>query len=184
MNFMIRDANGHPKSDLEITIKLRNAMMSSIQKSIIRNLQAIKEFLKIQGYEDVCAGLYTFAVEEYGKILFLQSCTVTTNNTIKFHYRRDGRKGFLNHDEKFTRALNDKQLPDACKKLSEGGFTSSGFTPTGFITDTPADFEARMALFYADFKDGNSILEPPRVNRQLLENAVDEFLNLMNNQTF
>lgn len=103
---MIKDANGHPISDLEITIKLKNEMMSNIQKNIIRILQATKELLRIQGYEDICAGLYTFAIEEYGKILFLQSFPVSTNNTIKFPYKRDGRKGFLNHNEKFPRALS------------------------------------------------------------------------------
>lgn len=157
--------------------------MSNIQKIIVSNLQATKELLRIQGYEDICAGLYTFAIEEYGKILFLQSIPVSTNNTIKFPYKRDGRKGFLNHDEKFSRALDDKQLPDNCKKLSKGGFTDRSFTSTGFIHDIIADFEARMALFYADFKDANSILEPPRVDRQLLARAVDEFLDFMRNRT-
>jgi hypothetical protein len=63
--------------------------------------------------------------------------------------------------------------------LSEGGFTSTGFTPTGFTHDTPADFEARMSVFYADFNkedNYNSILEPPKVNRDLLVNAVNDFL--------
>lgn len=91
--------------------------MSNIQKNIIRILQATKELLRIQGYEDICAGLYTFAIEEYGKILFLQSFPVSTNNTIKFPHKRDGRKGFLNHYEKFPRALDDKQLPVDCKNL-------------------------------------------------------------------
>lgn len=39
-----------------------------------------------------------------------------------------------------------------------------------------------MALFYADFKDENSILEPPPVDRSLLKKAVDEFLKFVRGQ--
>ncbi len=41
-----------------------------------------------------------------------------------------------------------------------------------------------MALFYADFRDENSILEPPMVDRPLLEKAVDDFLTRMRSQIF
>lgn len=57
--------------ELEIKIELRDEMVFGIQKRIIHNLEAIKQFLNFQSYDDICAGLYTYAVEEYGKILFL-----------------------------------------------------------------------------------------------------------------
>jgi hypothetical protein len=98
---MIRDNKGNPVGCLTITTALRDAMVLTIQKRIIHNLEAIKELLKIQGYEDVCAGLYTYAIEEYGKILFLMSFPVSAANEITFPYKQDGAKGFLNHREKF-----------------------------------------------------------------------------------
>jgi hypothetical protein len=181
---MITDKNGHPVACITITTALRDEMMSTIQMRIIHNLEAIKEFLKIQGYEDVCAGLYTYAIEEYGKILFLKSFSVSAANEITFPYRRDGAKGFLNHHEKFPRALDDKQLPDSCKTLREGDFNADDYEPDDYITEITADFDARMALFYADFKDQDSILEPPPVDRPLLQNAVDDFLTFMRKQIF
>jgi hypothetical protein len=106
------------------------------------------------------------------------------NNKVKVRYTHD-KKGFLDHSHKFELALNDKTLPYDCKVLRRGGFTSSGFTPTGFITDTPADFEARKSIFYVDFdknKNYNSILTPLQVDRDLLEKAVDEFLKFIKAQ--
>jgi hypothetical protein len=181
---VIKDKNDNPEAYVTITTALRDQMTSIIQTRIINDLEAIKEFLKIPGYEHVCAGLYTYAIEEYGKILFLKSFPDSATNEITFPYRRDGAKGFLNHDEKFNRVKNDKRLPDSCKKIHEGDFKHEDFRPQDFDTDVAAYFEARMALFYADFKDKNSILEPPRVDRPLLLKAVDDFLTFMRNQKF
>ena len=93
--FVIKDNNGNIEASLTITTALRDQMTSSIQKRIIHNLEATKELLKIQGYEKVCAGLYSYAIEEYGKILFLKSFPVSATNEFTFPYRRDRGKGFL-----------------------------------------------------------------------------------------
>ena len=39
-------------------------------------------------------------------------------------------------------------------------------------------------LFYADFKNENSILDPPMVDRPLLENAVEDLLTRMRSKIF
>jgi hypothetical protein len=82
------------------------------------------------------------------------------------------------------RALNDNQLPASCKLLREGDFAGVDFSSEDFVTEITADFEARMALFYADFRDRNSILETPGVDRPVLQNAVDNFLTFMRKQRF
>ena len=52
-----------------------------------------------------------------------------------------------------------------------------------FTKDLIVNFEARKAVFFADFtQDGKSIEMPPPVNRKLLEKAVDSFLTLMRNE--
>jgi hypothetical protein len=176
---------------LEIVIGLRNDMVRFIQERIIDNLEATKRFLGLNEtkYDDICAGIYTYAIEEYGKILFLNSLNPMlppNNNKIKIKYTHDN-NGFLDHDHKFNLALNDKDLPDSCKVLLKGGFTNTGFTKSGFTQPTIPDFETRMAVFYADFdenKNYNSILTPPQVDRGLLENAVHEFLKFMNAQRY
>jgi hypothetical protein len=61
-------------NQLAITPELRDEMVRFIKKRIIRNLEASKRFLELkdEDYNDICAGLHTYAVEEYGKMLFLE----------------------------------------------------------------------------------------------------------------
>jgi hypothetical protein len=73
-------------------------------------------------------------------------------------------------------------LPDTCKILHKGSFTNKSFTLVSFNRDLIADLEARKAVFFADFKDKNSIEMPPSVDRALLEKAVDKFLFCMRNE--
>jgi hypothetical protein len=180
---MITDKNGHTKAEVEITSDLRDEMVRFIQKRIIRSLKATKQFLQLQDHDDICAGLYTYAVEEYGKILFLTSFPASTGNKIKFPYRayKSSGKwyGFLAHDEKFSRILEDKDFPVSSKLLSKGDFVPEDFVLGDFYMGLIADMKARMALFYADFKDENSILDPPLIDRSILEKAVNEFLEFM-----
>ncbi|HKI07188.1 MAG TPA: hypothetical protein VKA09_02225 [Nitrososphaeraceae archaeon] len=165
--------------EFEIDVGLRDDMRRFIREKIIHNLEGTKRFLELkeEKYGDICAGIYTYAVEKYGKILFLNSLSPSSpNNKIIIPYTDN--HGFLDHYHKFDLVLKDKTLPDSCKVLREGGFTGSGFT-SGFIRETPAGFEARKSIFYADFnKDDkySSILEPPEYKRELLVKAVNEFL--------
>lgn len=181
---MLTDEKGDPLDCLEIDVELRDQMALHIKNRIITNLEAIKKFLQTSGYEDICAGIYTYAVEEYGKILYLKSLSPSPpdSNKINLQYKRS----FLNHHVKFPLAI--KKLPDNVRTLVQegGGFLDSGFLPSGFITEQRiiADFEARMSLFYADFKDENTILEPPSLDRDVLEKAVEDFLHFMKNQVF
>jgi hypothetical protein len=180
---MVTDENGHPIDYLEIDVELRDKMVSHIQNRIVRNLEANKQFLQIPIYEDICAGLFTYAVEEYGKLLYLKSFSPYSpgSNKISFPYKMANKTGFLNHYKKFGLAL--EVLPETCKNLSTGGFTDTGFMQTGFTTPLIANFEARKRVFFADFtQDKNSIEMPPQVDRASLEKAVDEFLSRMRNE--
>jgi hypothetical protein len=147
---MIKGKDGYPVKELEIEVELRDRMVSHIQSSIVRNLEAIKKFLlQTPGYEDICAGIYTYAVEEYGKALYLKglsspssspdsSSSSNNNNTINLQYKG----AFLHHPTKFRQALD--VLPDTCKRLYEGGSsTSTSFSFGSFTTDLIANFEAR-----------------------------------------
>jgi hypothetical protein len=73
------------------------------------------------------------------------------NNKIKFQYEKKGNTGFRNHYKKFDLALD--VLHDTCRILSKGGFTDTGFTSGEFTKDLIAGFEARKAVFFADFND-------------------------------
>jgi hypothetical protein len=96
---------------LKIDVGLRDEMRRFIQERIIHNLEATKRLLELgEDYKDICAGVYTYAVEEYGKILFLNNLNPTpeNNNKIKVRYTHD-KKAFRDHNHKFNLALNDKE---------------------------------------------------------------------------
>jgi hypothetical protein len=82
---------------LEIDVGLRNEMRRFIQARIIHNLEATKRLLELgEDYKDICGGIYTYAVEEYGKILFLSSLgpEAPNNNKVEVRYTHD-KKGFF-----------------------------------------------------------------------------------------
>jgi hypothetical protein len=176
---------------LEIEIALRDEMVRFIQQRIIINLEATQQFLglNVTRFDEICAGIYTYAIEEYGKILYLRNLNPLpppNNNRVRVRYTNDNH-GFLDHTHKFELSLNDNALPSSCKVLRQGGFTTTGFTSTGFVTDTPANFEARMSIFYTDFDEHmnyNSILPPQQVDRNLLVQAVDDFLQFIRSQNY
>jgi hypothetical protein len=50
--------------EFEIDVGLGDDMRRSIRDRIIHNLEATKRFLELgEDYKDICAGLYTYAVE-------------------------------------------------------------------------------------------------------------------------
>jgi len=172
--------------ELEIDIGLRNDIVRFIRDRIVENLEATKRLLELkeQKYDQTCAGIYTYAVEEYGKILFLNNLNPLpppNNNKVKVPYTHDN-QGFLDHDHKFDLAL--KVLPSSCLLLNKGSYSSTSFSSV-FTHTVVADFDARKSIFYADFDKNNSynsVLTPTQVNRSLLENAVEEFLKFMKAQ--
>lgn len=168
---------------------LRDEMRHFIKERIIQNLEATKRLLELgEDYIDTCVGIYTYAIEEYGKILFLNRLSLAheKNNKLKVRYTHSN-NGFLDHEHKFNLALDDKNLPDSCKVLLKGGFAASGFESSGFITPTAPNMKTRMSVFYADFDENNnynSILKPPEVKRDLLIKAVDDFLKFIGEQNY
>jgi hypothetical protein len=143
----------------EIEVGLRDEMRRIIRDRIIQNLEATKRFLQLgEDYKDICAGIYTYAVEEYGKILFLNDLSPTsTNPNLPIQYKATG-QGFLNHRHKIDLAWD--ALPDSCKLLREGGFTDTGFTQSGFTHDTPAKLETRLSIFFVDFNKEDNFCSP------------------------
>ena len=162
---------------------LRDEMRRFIRERIIHNLEATKRLLELgEDYKDISAGIYTYAVEEYGKIRFLDKLNATPekNNKLRVRYTHSN-NGFLDHNHKFNLALDDKDLPESCKWLTQD-FDMQDFDPRDFYMGLIANFEARMTIFYANFDKNNnynSILKPPEVDYGRLVKAVDNFLDFI-----
>jgi hypothetical protein len=86
----------------------------------------------------VCAGLYTYAVEEFGKLDLLSRCSVN-NGRVDLSYARE----FRDHESKFSAAIAALALE--CTHIGEeGGENRAALRTT---------FESRLAVFYSDLTE-------------------------------
>jgi AbiV family abortive infection protein len=164
---VLKDENGKWPKILWITEDLWKKTIDKTIHGVLRLLESAEILLDNGGNEAISAGLYTYAVEEYGKILVLkQSKHVEGKVEIKY------REKFRCHSEKFKKAIDD--LPKECKTIGITGFEEGfeeGFERKYFL----ADFEARMDVFYCDFSDSRDGIEPiPPVDKQRLKNAINK----------
>ena len=128
-------------------------------------LDSSEKLLNNGGNETISAGLYTYAVEEYGKLLFLKRYS-PRKGLVKIKYKDE----FRDHYEKFNIAVQN--LPNECTKISRIGF-EEGFENAFEHKDIAADFEARMAVFYSDFQDsGKELMLVPPIDKDKLRTAI------------
>ena len=141
-------------------------------------------------------GLYTFAIEEFGKGLLLKDRYQQGSHKIQIPswiFAKHVPREIKPHDEKIKRAF--KELSDASKrimvgivvdkpspatktiKFRDGGQMSMNGMTTGlFMTDNHIDFEVRMKSFYVDWnKDSNEWEYELTTTKEHLENAVSCF---------
>ena len=137
-------------------------------------MDASKKLLLNGGSDVICAGLYTFAVEEYGKYILLKQYP-PMNGEVTVDYEKIFRD--KRHQNKFIAAVNDfkKQAPE-CTILAKGLFDPKIYDPKIYDTTGPiiVDFQTRMAIFYCDIDSKNRIKQIPSVNKTILNNAIDK----------
>ena len=138
--------------------------MQETLNGIIKLLDSVEKLMQNGGDKAICAGLYTYAIEEYGKLLLKQYGP--SSGKVKIKYRNE----FRSHNAKFSIAF--KQLPRECTTLHKGIFDPKIFDPQIFDTPEIADCENRQAVFYSDFANSGGIKRVPSVDRNRLEKAV------------
>ena len=155
---------------LEITEELWQSCIQETLDGIWTLLESAERLLESGGNEAICAGLYTYAVEEYGKLLLLRQYNAS-NGKVKIEFRDI----FRRHDKKFKVAI--EALPPECTILHRGAFDPEVFDPKVFDTeDVITDLEARTSAFYCDFADsGDTVKGVPPVEEPLLRKAIDSF---------
>ena len=129
------------------------------------------------GDPTIAAGLYTFAVEEYGKYLYLKSL-----KPIDEKYHVDYNE-FRNHSKKFERALSN--LPDECKLLNQGKDKDPRYYHPDTHEDIIANFETRLRIFYSDFNPfyANKIpkYDPP-ITLKLLKTGIQKLSEIVDSE--
>ena len=127
----------------------------------------------------VAAGLYSHAVEEFGKYLYLKSI-----EPIDGEYHINYSDEFLNHRKKFERALS--HLPRECTLVHLGKISDDEpFYDLDFQTDIIADFETRKRIFYSDLDPRflNKITQqPPPVSAKLLKIGIQKLWEIADSE--
>ena len=162
---------------MEITERLWNELKKNTLSGILRLSDSADILLSSNGDVAICAGLYTYAVEEYGKLILLSGC-ILENGKVDINLKQlfYGRKS---HDFKFEAALN--KLPDECKHIGVDFW--AGYFPKGWWgglfpdeRSVVAGFKARLAIFYCDLDDSKKAIKPvPLVGRKSLKTAIEKF---------
>lgn len=149
-----------------------NSAKILLKDNIIQNQEVLFD------HPHICAGLYTYAIEEYGKLLILESY-VPINNKVKIEYL----SRFTDHDAKFDIAIERLSLvAPECIRIGKGLFDPAIFDPVIFDTkESTTSFKARLAIFYSDFKD-NKITTLPNVDKETLSKAVSEFEKIVDHR--
>lgn len=173
-------------------------LIEGIEKCVCNISQLLEKAEKIarkKSDNSISLGLYSFAIEEYGKALFLRE--YLAENKKEYEIAQDLFKGRKSHDLKFKKALEN--LPIECKYAVPGiridVNTDSKpkkivLTPRGDsvtippgVTGTismmgifPTNFEMRMNCFYVDWDNKKKEWKyRPRILSESIERGVWKF---------
>jgi AbiV family abortive infection protein len=157
-----------------------------------------KDILERGGSAHLSLGLFSFAIEEYGKSAMLSE--IASSNQKEYFVPSILFTGKRSHDLKFNKALSI--LPKECSCFDAGvTFTNppnesqthedgsnsdsagipKGTAGTSSVADILIDFETRMSCFYLDWdEEKNNWKSPPKVLAEKLTESISEFENYVN----
>ena len=139
----------HIPQEIHISKETWNEAKRLIKNGIIKKLSTAKQNIDID--TEIAAGIYIYALEEFGKLLLLkESLIVDGKYIIKY------RDGFRSHEFKFNKAFNYLQNNGYGKCIilnddDDGAFTPDAFSWRSFTIGLVAQTEARLGMFYVDF---------------------------------
>lgn len=167
--------------EIYISKETWNEAKRLVKNGIIKKLSAAKQ--NIDSDTEIAAGIYIYALEEFGKLLLLKECQTDINEKYIIKYR----EGFLSHKFKFCKAFDYlyKHNSSECTLLNKGSFSSVSFTSESFTMDLLAQTQARLGIFHVDFESKNEdikydIMKIPNVNNDILNEAIYELNRVIN----
>jgi AbiV family abortive infection protein len=145
----------------------------------------LKQLENIESDKEISAGLYTYVLEELGKMLLLKESELNGDKYV-VRYAEE----FVCHSKKFTTAFDylSEKGHGQCIIINEGDFNAKDYNWHGFEVGLLANTKARLSIFYSDFeysdeiikKDETIIVEKiPNVDKTGLENAINELQNVI-----
>lgn len=166
------DDDGHRRITAKQRRRLEDAILSGIRR-ILASSRALHRTGSALGPRDsdgllaVAAGLYTYAFEEYGKLLLMERLP-EKGGVVSVPYREI----FRSHGKKFEAA--SEALPKECWSAEAGYFDPAYFDPAYFDTwgSLEATFPVRVSMFYLDMDSNGEPVVPIPMKAALLENAL------------
>jgi hypothetical protein len=165
----------HISQEISISKETWNEAKRLIKNGIIKKLSAAKQNIDID--TEIAAGIYIYTLEEYGKLLLLKESQIVDGKYI-IKYR----DGFRSHEFKFNKAFDYLQNNGYGKCIilnnDDGALTPDTFSWRSFTVGLLAQTEARLGIFYVDFKkfenDNYGILKIPTVDKNKLNEAINK----------
>ena len=163
----------HIPQEISIPKEKWNEAQRLIKNGIIKKLAAAKHNIDID--TEIAAGIYIYALEEFGKLLLLKECQTDIDGKYIIKYR----EGFLSHSFKYSKAFDYLQDNDSSECIvlnNEGSFTPKAYSWRSYTIGLLAQTEARLGIFYIDFtksKDNEyNLMEIPYVDQNKLNEAI------------
>jgi hypothetical protein len=168
--------------------KIKTEMEANIKAGFLKKLEAAR---KTTGIDlEISAGLYTYAVEELGKLLLLKKIK-PKNGKCTINYSKE----FVNHEKKFEAAFDyfeENNLEELLVINNEGSFTAKSFTWRSYNLGLMPDTQAILSVFYSDFKysgkdrkDKDIVVEKiPNISKDMLGNNINELESIIRNNQY
>ena len=149
---MLQSRKGIKSGQITITDKVWDEAKKNTRDGIEEKISAAETILNNQESIDIAASLYTYALEEFGKLVLLRKLPKTkSGNRRNINYKNE----FACHDKKFELAFDYLQNADHgdCLVLNDrGSFSSKSFRWRSFNLGLLAAFNARLSLLYTHFE--------------------------------
>ena len=94
---MLKTSSGHNVKKEYVSENLWKEIIQATRNGIDVKISALKNLISLPNNEAILAGLYTYVVEEFGKIILLSKCPIV-KNLREINYKHE----FLRHEAKFA----------------------------------------------------------------------------------
>lgn len=170
----------HKSSKIEISEEKWIEAKHIIKNGIQKKLSAAKKNIEID--KEIAAGIYIYALEEFGKLLLLKESQSVDGKYIIIY-----RDEFVYHNAKFSKAfdyLQNNGFSECIVLNDDGSFTPDSYSWKSYTIGLLAQTEARLGIFYVDFtkseNDKYDIMKIPKVDENKLKVAINKLEEVIN----
>lgn len=80
---MLKTSKGYRPKEIIVSVQQWTEIIDKTKDGITKKLLATSKLFEAGEVDDICAGIHTFALEEFGKLLLLKECKHVPQKTDK-----------------------------------------------------------------------------------------------------